>query len=644
MDGSVEPGAPPDGSRVAGALLSARGAIAVVVGLGLAGYSNTFSVPFHWDDGRSIVQNPAVRDLGSFLASGAPASRWVAYLTFAANGSLGGLTPWGYHALNLAIHLAAAFAVYSLAAFVCRAAAPPGSPLDRNASRAALLAAALFVAHPLQTQAVTYIVQRMASLAALLYLAAVLAYARAALEGRAHVRAALYVAALAAGALAMFTKDNAVTLPAALGVLELCFLSGSPGRRAARLAPFAALTAIALLALDPSASLVQTNREFARARAGDALAGAGAVVRAPAWASYAATQPSVILSYLRLVVFPAGQNLDHDHPVASSFLDPQAILAAAALGVLLLVPAGIAWRARRRSAGARVVLFAIGWFVATMAVESSVLPISDVMMEHRMYLPSAGLFVAVGAALASAVARLARRGRTVTFVATAGAVLALAGTTYARNEVWRDRETLWRDAMEKSPAKSRPPVFVAQELLARGEEEQAIALLERATGLRPREPLVDVNLALAYEKAGRRADAERTLRTAIALGAASVKGVHYELGRVLLADGRIPEACAQFEAEVRAHPANRVARTNLVVCSLSRGDATAAVAQAEQLDAESPGDPTVLFNLALAASSLGDVPRAADAYRRFLASAGPTLESQRARAARWLVEHGAGPP
>jgi tetratricopeptide (TPR) repeat protein len=484
----------------------------------------------------------------------------------------------------------------------------------------------------------------MASLAALFYLAAALAYARAALDGRARVRAALYVAALASGALAMLTKENAVTLPAALAALDLCLLPGSPGKRAARLAPFAALTAVALLALDPSASLAQTNREFASARAGDALAGAGAVVRIPAWASYAATQPSVILSYLRLLVFPAGQNLDHDHPVASSFLDPQAVLAAAALGVLLVVPAAIAWRARRRSAGARVALFAIGWFVATMAVESSVVPIGDVMMEHRMYLPSAGLFVAAGAALASWVARLAPRGRAVALVASAAAVLALAGATYARNEVWRDAETLWRDAMEKSPEKSRPPVFVATALLARGEADEAIALLERATGLRPREPLVDVNLARAYEKAGRRADAERALRTAIALGAGSVEGVHYELGRILLADGRAAEACAQFEAEAGAHAANRLARTNLVVCSLSRGDATAAVLQAEQLDAEAPGDPTVLFNLALAASSLGDVPRAADAYRRFLASSGPALEPQRARAARWLAEHGAGRP
>jgi predicted Zn-dependent protease len=279
-----------------------------------------------------------------------------------------------------------------------------------------------------------------------------------------------------------------------------------------------------------------------------------------------------------------------------------------------------------------------------MAVESSVVPIGDVMMEHRMYLPSAGLFVAAGVALASWVARRGPRSRGVALAAAAAAVLALAGATYARNEVWRDAETLWRDAMEKSPEKSRPPVFVATALLARGEADEAIALLERATRLRPREPLVDVNLALAYDKVGRRADAERTLRTAIALGVGSVKGVHYELGRVLLAEGRVAEACAQFEAEVRAHPASRLARTNLVVCSLSRGDATAAVAQAEQLDAEAPGDPKVLFNLALAASSLGDVPRAADAYRRFLASAGPALEPQRASARRWLAERGLGAP
>jgi Flp pilus assembly protein TadD len=642
------PRQPPDpASAGEGASPSLRwpASVAIVLALGVTAYSNSFQVPFQFDDGNHIVDNPAAADVGAFLASHPAARRGVAMFSFALNGSLGGKAVWGYHAVNLAIHLATALAVYALALFACRRASPGST---RGPPVAALVAAALFVAHPLQTQAVTYVVQRMASLVALFYLGAVLAFAHAALEERARRRALAYASALALTALALFTKENAVTIPAALAVVDLAFLPGSARTRATRLAPFVALTAAALLALAPGAAVSQAASGFATLlpRAQE-VPGGFATVAAPArelpdWAAYAITQPAAILTYLRLLVLPVGQSIDHHPPIPTSPFAPSVLLSAALLAALLGGVAWIAWRARGRSAIARLALFSLGWFVVTLAVESSVIPLADLVVEHRVYLPSAGIFVAVGAAVAAGVERLGAGRRRIALGAVAAWVLLLAGATFARNEVWRDPLTLWSDAMAKAPERSRPHIYVAKALMERGEPERAIPLLERATRLRPLTPLAHLKLGMAYAQAGRLGDAERAFRAGLASTPEAVPRAHLELGRVLVQAGRIEEACREFRAEVEVDPRSREARTNLVVCSLSAGDPAGALAQAERLDAEAPGDARLLFNLALAADGAGDLPRAADAYRRFLAAAGPDLAPQREAARRWVAERGAG--
>ncbi|HET8541896.1 MAG TPA: tetratricopeptide repeat protein [Anaeromyxobacter sp.] len=633
MNAAPRTGAPGAEAPAPGAA-SRRAALAgaaVVVALGLAAYSNSFSVPFQFDDGKEIVENPSVRDLAG--VGGLRLTRSVAYLTFALNGALGDGSTWGYHAVNLAIHLAAALVLYALAALICRALAPPGSALHRAAPLAALAAAALFVAHPLQTQAVTYVVQRIASLAALLYLTAVWAYARAGLEDRPARRGALYAGALAAAALGLFTRENVATLPAALAIVDLCALPGPARRRIARLAPFAVLAVAAVLVTAPRATVQASSAEFAIA---------AQAKEAPAWVVYALSQPSVILAYLRLLLLPVGQSVDHDPAVHASLSAP-VLLSSALLAALLAVPAAAGWRARR-SAGGRVALLAVGWFVATMAVESSVLPLADAMVEHRMYLPSAGIFLAAGIAFAWAVDRAAPRGRTLALAAAGACVLLLAGATFARNRVWRDPLTLWSDALAKAPGRSRPHIYVGQAYLERGMPERAVPLFQAATRLPPRTPIAEMNLGAAYKALGRPADAEAAMREGLAIGARRLPGAHLMLANLLRDGGRYGEACDAYQAELGADPASREARSNLVVCALQRGDPAGAAALAERLDHERPGDPRVLFNLALASAALGDAPRAAGAYRRFLAVAGPALEPQRRAAREWLAEHGGAAP
>ena len=163
---------------------------ALVIAVGLVIYANTLQVPFIFDDTGNLVENPLIIDLANFFDParyhryfGGLTSRYFGYLTFALNYRLHGYDVTGYHLVNIAIHIISALLVYRLVSLTFRACRLSG-PCDSAAasgreSFVALLAALLFVAHPIQTQAVTYIVQRFASLAALFYLLSVTCYLQA---------------------------------------------------------------------------------------------------------------------------------------------------------------------------------------------------------------------------------------------------------------------------------------------------------------------------------------------------------------------------------------------------------------------------------------------------------------------------------
>ncbi len=205
-------------------------------------YSNTFSVPFQFDDADNIVQNPRIKDLTNFFnLSG---SRYVGFLSFALNYYVGGLQVFGYHLVNLIIHIVNGFLVYCLVLLLFRAESQD-SPLATDnshlttASWIAIATALLFVAHPVQTQAVTYIVQRFASLVTLFYLFTVVCYLKwrlASSESRS--RFLWYGGAVLSTVLAMKTKENSFTLPFMILLVEAVFFRSFTRRRWVALIPF----------------------------------------------------------------------------------------------------------------------------------------------------------------------------------------------------------------------------------------------------------------------------------------------------------------------------------------------------------------------------------------------------------------------
>lgn len=530
--GTAQPDAPAAAAKRAWQL-------ALLILAPIACYANSVGVPFFLDDDTSIVVNPAI----GTLAAGAhePATRRIAYLTFKLNHLLGGLDPVGYHVVNVAIHLLAGLAVFGLARRLLRCAHPAGAA-PRGVDEAALAAALLFAVHPVQTQAVTYVAQRIASLAALFYAVAMLLYVVARTSASTRVRWGAIVGAVAATAASMKTKEIAFTLPFAILLLELAFFSGPRRLRAAFVAPFLALLAIIPLTLMGGRSASAPDFGL--------LPSAAAAGSSASRAEYAATQARVVVRYLELLVWPAGQNLDHDVPLEHGFGSLPVLASLALLLLLAAASAALLARARRpgaRLAGAGGLLFFLG-----LSVESSVIPIADVMFEHRLYLPMIGVALAVAGALhcASSAWPGARR-----WLALGAAtwLVGLGAATVARNHVWRDGVSLWSDVVEKSPRKPRAHFNLGEALRAVGRLEEAQRAWTRAVELDPLlSPAANQLGSLAMIR-GDLATAERWYLRAIA-GRPVNPEAFYNLALLLEATGRPGEAVALHRRFVDTAP------------------------------------------------------------------------------------------
>lgn len=592
-------------------------------------YSNTIDAPFEFDDFDNIVYNPAITDLrlspdarldtgGQTVERVKPLlrTRTVGYLTFAMNRRVHGLDVRGYHLVNILIHLASSLLLYSLILLTFKNpffAAHAGS--DRAAPKGAqgfmaLFAALFFAAHPVQTQAVTYIVQRFSSLAAMLYLLALVLYvqfrhfvqepgpAGRGLRATFNAKACLlYAGSLLSALLAMKTKEFAFTLPGMMILYEVMFPTGAGRRRFLFLVPFVlAVLVIPLSLAGTGGALVDTYGAAAQ------VSGAADNI---SWDSYLVTQFRVIVTYLRLLVFPVNQNLDYDYPVSTSFFAPEVVfsflflLSIAGLGLFLYR------RSRRPNRESRhwlrLMSFGIFWFFLTLAPESSIIPIGDVIFEHRLYLPSAGFCIAFTAAMGLIGLRQSETVRKTIVFAIVLLVTVFSVAAYARNGVWRSSVSLCEDMARKSPYKARTLYHLGLAYDGLDRTEEAINLYQRALTAKNVYPLLtDIynNLGVAYVKKGRLQEAASLYKTALNikpddvdlrfnLGGAYAKlgcpdeaireyqmaarqspvdpKTHFFLGVVYAQQERFSEAISEFRTVLKLNPEDAVARKNLEI-------------------------------------------------------------------------------
>jgi tetratricopeptide (TPR) repeat protein len=569
-------------------------ALVLILLAGILVYANTFQAPFVLDDIYSIVNNAAIKDPLTFSAKpgwyARNPERLVAFLTFGLNYHFGGLDVTGYHVVNLAIHLANGLLVYMLVWMTFRTPyfqmqteiqqvqameASGTMPSQRNAfylqsppqsqsvfasqpsAFIPLFAALLFVVHPVQTQAVTYIVQRMTSLASMFYLLSLILYvqARLAIENtecrmqdteykkrnpeagiqhsekktyrtgsKGRIKPALLISgSVIAAVLAMKTKEIAFTLPMAVVLYEACFFRGAWKRRMFYLLPLLATLPIVPMSMFPVGLALDQSPT-------DMLSNIDQRVRAQSSMprlDYLFTQFRVIVTYLRLLILPVNQNLDYDYPVYTNFFSPQVFWSFLLLAAILTAAAYLFWRTggarmlqveNRTGAAAalRLIAFGIFWFFLTLIVESSFIPIKDVIVEHRLYLPVFGAVAAFAATFCLLAGRFARPAEGKPFMLLAALlVLGFGIAAHQRNHVWGDAVRLWQDVVAKSPNKVRPHNNLGDALNNAGRLTEAIEVLSRAIALDPSHPHAYNNLGRAYIMSGRSREALPVLKKAI---------------------------------------------------------------------------------------------------------------------------------
>lgn len=385
--------------------------------------------------------------------------------------------PFGYHLVNVLIHAINTALVF----FVLTRLLAPAGWAERQIRLGASAGAAVFLAHPLATESVSYIAGRSESLAALFVLAAFALF----LHRREHEirwRDALVILGLFG--LGVAAKENAVALAGVLLLTDWIFPRASSRRLYLLLAPAAAIA----VALVLRALLNGGNAGFA--------------VREFTWYQYAFTQTRAIFDYLRLAILPFGQSIDHDFPISRTLLQHGAWFYAVALAALIV----LAVRERRRHP---LSAFGLMMFLAWLAPTSSVIPIADPLVERRMYLPLIGLILIAcdGASRLRLSAPQARGAFAVVL-----AILCIL--TWERNTLWGQPEKLLAAAAWQSAHNPRPVANLTETLIADNRCHEALPWLERAERLLPRNYVIETSWGRALECVGRREEALTRLQAA----------------------------------------------------------------------------------------------------------------------------------
>jgi tetratricopeptide (TPR) repeat protein len=540
----------------------ARIAVAVLVVLGAAAYANALKTPFVFDDDGSIAENPSIRrlwPLSEVLFGGTYATvvgRPVLNLSLAVNYALGGTEVLGYHLFNVAVHLLAGLALFGV---VRRTLLAPLAParFAGLATDVAFAVAAVWTLHPLQTESVTYIVQRAESLAGLL----VLVCLYCAIRGGVSPRGGRWsVAAVAACLVAAGTKETAAAAPLLVLLHDRAFVAGSfreALRRRPRLYAGLAASWIVLAALVASS----------QGRAG--TAGFSDQV-SPWW--YAASQPGAICEYLRLCVWPHPLIFDRGVPLVVGAAE----VVPYALAVAVLVAATIYALLRRPQVG-----FVGAWFFLILAPTSSFVPlITQTEAEHRMYLPLAAVVVlvvvAVDAAVATVRPRLAdasvfrRIVDNAPAAALAVAVFGFAWGTHRRNETYRSAYVLWKQTAERNPSNERAQLNFAVQLSRAGDARGAIRRLDLALAIDPTNALAHVLRGDLLFRTGHAEEALAEFATTIRLKPLD-PAPYNNRGAVLERQARHELALRDFDAAIALAPDYAEAYSNRAWCRLALG-------------------------------------------------------------------------
>ena len=541
--------------------------------LGFLTYSNTFESPFVFDDELRITENPAIRlhDLtaqslwDAAFGKQSARSRPVGNISFALNYFFHQYEPAGYHLVNIITHIVSGILLWL---FLKKTLSLKSVRSEKNhAEWIALSAALLWLVNPVQTQSVTYIVQRLNSMAAMFFLLSFIFYLNGRLTTKKGRRWAWFLAASLGWLLALGCKQNTAVLPLFIFLYEWYFFRDLSAHWLKRnlkyfIIVFAIFIVVALLFLgskpiDRLTSISDfAHQEFTLAER-------------------VMTQFRVVIYYLSLILFPhpSRLNLDYDFPLSYSLMNPATTLLSL-FGIIGLIALGI-FLAKKQ----RLISFCIFWFLGNLVIESSVIPIA-IIFEHRVYLPSMLVWL-----VPVILIRQYIKPQWLT-VGLGGVLPVLALFSYwtvERNRVWRDAVTLWADCVKKSPNKAR----------------------------------TYSNLGTAQKRQNMIDEARQNFRNALALDP-NLADAHYNLGTILDEEGKNDEAIEHYRKAVERKPDLVPARNNLGAALMDQGKIDEAIEHLLKALQLKPEYAQSHNNLGLARFKQGKIDEAIEHYAKAL--------------------------
>lgn len=604
--------------------------------LGVVIYSNVLHAPFVYDDYSSIINHESIRSIPESLKN-ISSNRYLPLLSFALNYAVSGLKPFGYHLINNFIHIINAFLVYYLVILTFKTPffRSKGDNIYASQYFIAFSSAFIFVVHPIQTQAVTYVAQRSTLMATMFYLLSLVMYIKARLESQRKVEGrtkknndsvvasasalalTFYLISFVSAVFAMKTKEITFTLPITIILYEFSFINTNGNRLKRFLYLLPILLTILIIPLSilnikgPQENIAldidTQSRETINISRTD----------------YLITQFRVCMTYLRLLIFPVNQNFDYDYPVYHSLLNPEVFLSIFFLLVIFCIGIYLFHRSRflplesqpstshsrltpcasrLTLQGLRLIAFGIFWFFITLLVESSIIPIRDVINEHRVYLPSIGFFIACMAALDQTLsAQKIKIGLVVILIS----ILSLS--TYSRNIIWKYPQTLWEDVIAKAPNNSRAYNNLGVAFKERKEFDKATEQFEKALRANRNYTAVYYNLGDVQYRLGNYENAVVYLKQALT-GKFSPQlhlDILNKLGRTYSAMGQTERAIETFEEAIKLFPSSVVLLNNLGVQYIKNGQTDSAIEIFEKA-IKIKEKPYLFNNLALVYTKRGD--------------------------------------
>lgn len=566
-----------------------------IVGLGLiililtgVLYANTLNAGFFFDDNRSIVYNHDIRSLDLLLPNWFRLHyRFISRLTFFLNYQIGELNTFSYHVTNVIIHSLSALTVYGIALvlianpFVNRPVNQSGNAhQNRRHLQVAFFVAALFAVHPVQTQAVSYLAQRDASLAGMFYFLSLLFYLLSVRNRSWRLKVVSWMSFV----LGLYSKMIVITLPIVILACAICFEEHQKARvwsLLKRAGPY-------LLIVGGMLTLYY------------ALSGQAAVILKPerhvshSRSEYFLTQFGVLCTYLRLMFLPYGQTLDYDYPIQSNLMGVSVLMP-----LMMLVLIGIFMVKLFKKN--RLLCFSIAWFFITISIESSIIPLSDVINEHRLYIPMMGFCLFVGWGFYLLMGRQFQLYR----ILMVGILIACSLLTYRRNQLWASEPLFWQDVIAKAPAKVRPVINLANYYEDQGNCEEAIRYALKAVEMDPGVAQTYDILGLCHAKMGNRQKAVTYFNKAIAVNKEYVKAYN-NLAVVYDQMNNLKSEIEILKQAIRIKPDYHAAHANLGIAYGKSGKYKEAVQSLEKAIQLNPADKKSLFNLGVVYSKLGD--------------------------------------